>query len=160
MLDRLSPKPGSRRPRRRVGRGNAAARGNTSGRGQKGAGARSGHKNRPWFEGGQMPLARRLPKRGFHNLFREARQIVNVKDLSRFDAGAVVDAAALAGAGLVARADRPVKILAEGEIDRALTLKVVAISGAARKKVEGAGGSVELLVTEKKKPQKGEKAKA
>jgi large subunit ribosomal protein L15 len=134
-----------------VGRGHAAGRGKTAGRGQKGAGARSGFKQRPWYEGGQLPLARRLPKRGFTNIFRRERQVVNLKDLGRFDAGSVVDAAVLAAAGLVDRGDRPVKILAEGDIDRALTLKVAAISGSARKKVEAAGGSVELFVTEKKK---------
>ena len=154
MLDRLSRKSGSRVPRRRVGRGHAAGRGKTSGRGQKGAGARSGFKQRAWFEGGQLPLARRLPKRGFTNIFRKERQIVNLVDLARFDAGSVVDAAALAAAGMVDHGDRPVKILAQGDIDRALTLKVAAISGSARKKIEAAGGSVELLVTDKKKPTK------
>jgi large subunit ribosomal protein L15 len=92
-------------------------------------------------------MARRLPKVGFTNLFRVEHQVVNVKDLARFSAGSVVDAAALKGAGLVPRADRPVKVLAEGELSQAVTLKVDAISAAARQKVESAGGSVELTPT-------------
>ena len=144
MLDRLSPNSGSRRPKRRVGRGNGSGFGKTCGRGQKGAGARSGRKRRTWMEGGQMPLARRLPKFGFHNRFRQPRQAVNVKDLGRFEKGGVVDPAALVDAGLVARSDRPVKILAEGEITIALILRVEAVSAAARQKIEAAGGSVEL----------------
>ena len=86
MLGELKPAPGSRRPRRRKGRGIGSGHGRTCGRGQKGAGARSGHKKRPWFEGGQMPLARRLPKFGFRNVFRSPRQQVNLCDLARFDA--------------------------------------------------------------------------
>lgn len=147
MLDRLAPRPGSRRRRRRKGRGMASGDGRTSGRGQKGAGARSGSGTRPWYEGGQMPLARRIPKRGFKNRFRSPIQIVNLRDLGRFEAGATVDAAALAAAGLVARADRPVKVLANGEASKPLALRVDAVSAAARAKVEAAGGSVELAPT-------------
>ncbi len=145
MLDRLAPNRGARRPRTRKGRGPGSGHGRTCGRGQKGAGARSGAKRRPWFEGGQMPLARRLPKRGFHNLFRVERQVVNVRDLSGFDKGAVVDAAVLAERGLVSHASRPVKVLGEGEISHALTLKVAAVSAGARQKIESAGGKVEIL---------------
>jgi large subunit ribosomal protein L15 len=145
MLDQLGPNRGARRPRKRVGRGIGSGWGKTCGRGTKGAGARSGSKRRPWFEGGQIPLARRLPKRGFHNLFRVPRQVVNVKELARFDAGAELDAEALSKAGLVPRGDRPVKVLAEGDISVALKLRVDAISDSARKKVEAAGGSVELI---------------
>lgn len=152
MLDRLSPKAGSRRPRTRKGRGMASGSGRTCGRGQKGAGARSGNKKRPWFEGGQMPLARRLPKRGFTNIFREERQVVNVRSLEKFKKGDVIDAAALCTAGLVSRPDRPVKVLGEGDLKDALTLKVDAISGKAREKVEAAGGSVELVKTPKRVP--------
>jgi large subunit ribosomal protein L15 len=94
-----------------------------------------------------MPIARRLPKVGFTNLFRVEYQVVNVKDLARFDAGGVVDVAALSAAGLVPRADRPVKVLAEGDLSTAVTLRVDAISAAARQKVEAAGGSVELAAT-------------
>jgi len=145
MLDQLGPNRGARRPRKRVGRGIGSGWGKTCGRGTKGAGARSGSKRRPWFEGGQIPLARRLPKRGFHNLFRVPRQVVNVKELAGFDAGAEVNAEALSKAGLVPRGDRPVKVLAEGDIAVALKLRVDAISDSARKKVEAAGGSVELI---------------
>ena len=145
MLDSLRPGAGSRRPRKRVGRGIGSGSGKTCGRGQKGAGARSGWKRRAWFEGGQMPLSRRLPKRGFTNLFREPYQVVNVKDLAGFERGSSVDAAALSKAGLVAREDRLVKILGEGEIPIALKLQVNAVSAAARQKVEAAGGSIELV---------------
>lgn len=145
MLDALTPNPGSRKTRTRKGRGIGSGKGKTAGRGYKGAGARSGHKKRTWFEGGQMPLARRVPKRGFTNLFRRERQVVNLKALDVFEAGSVVDAAALLQAGLVSRADRPVKILAEGEIQKALTVQVDAISAAARAKLEAAGGAVEII---------------
>ncbi len=152
MLDRLKPRHGSRKPRTRRGRGIAAGKGRTCGRGQKGAGARSGFKRRTWFEGGQMPLARRLPKRGFTNIFREAPQVVNLRDLTRFDKGAVIDAELLAEAGLITRSRGPVKVLGEGELADALTLRVSAISAGARKKIEAAGGSVEIEPARKPKP--------
>ena len=152
MLDRLSPKHGSRRARTRKGRGMASGSGRTCGRGQKGAGARSGHKKRPWFEGGQMPLARRLPKRGFTNIFRDEKQVVNVRALEGFKKGDVVDVASLCAAGLVSRADRAVKVLGDGDLKDALVLKVDAISAVAREKVEAAGGSVELVKTPKRAP--------
>jgi large subunit ribosomal protein L15 len=144
MLDRLQGKSGSRKARRRVGRGIGSGLGKTSGRGQKGAGARAGTKRRPWYEGGQMPLVRRLPKRGFRPLDRLPYQVVNVKDLGRFAAGSELDPAALATAGLVPRADRPVKILGEGELSVALRVRVDAASAEARRKLEAAGGSVEV----------------
>ena len=100
MLDRLRPNPGSHKPPRRVGRGIGSGHGRTCGRGQKGAGARSGSKRRAWAEGGQMPLSRRLPKFGFCNIHRVHRQVVNLRDLARFEAGSVIDTAGLAGAGL------------------------------------------------------------
>lgn len=146
-LDRLRRKPGSRKRRQRVGRGIAAGRGKTCGRGQKGAGARSGHRRRPWYEGGQMPLVRRLPKRGFTNAFRVPYQVVNLRDLARFESGAEVDPQRLAQAGLVARADRPVKLLGQGEVASPLRLRVHAASASARQKLEAAGGGVELLRT-------------
>ena len=152
MLNELRPNRGSRRTRKRVGRGIGSGSGKTCGRGTKGYGARSGSKRKRGFEGGQMPLQMRLPKRGFTNIFRSPYQVVNVKDLSRFDAGAEVDAAALAAAGLISRGDRPVKILSEGECSVKVALKVTAVSAAARKKIEAAGGSVELT------PAKSEKA--
>lgn len=155
MLDRLSPRARSRRPRQRKGRGMASGQGRTCGRGQKGAGSRSGSKKRPWYEGGQMPMSRRLPKVGFKNLFRIEHAVVNVKDLARFEAGSVVDAEALAGAGLVSRSAERVKVLSMGDVTAALTLRVDAISAAARQKVEGAGGSIELVQRSPKGPVKG-----
>ncbi len=130
-----------------MGRGIASGKGKTAGRGQKGAGARSGHRKRPWYEGGQMPLVRRIPKRGFHNIFRVPRQLVKVGDLTCFEAGKSVDVRALAQAGLVPRADRPVKVLGDGELSNALSLRVDAVSATARSKIEAAGGSVEIVPT-------------
>ena len=144
MLDRLKRKHGSKSARTRVGRGVGSGRGKTSGRGQKGAGARAGTKRRAWYEGGQMPLVRRLPKFGFTPLDRREYQVVNVKDLARFSAGTAVDAGALSAAGLVARGDRPVKILGEGEITVALSVRVDAATVSARQKLEAAGGSLEV----------------
>lgn len=143
MLDRLSPNPGSRRARIRVGRGIGSGRGKTCGRGQKGAGARSGFKRRTWFEGGQMPLARRVPKGGFKNPFRREFQVVNIQSLTRFAEGATVDPKALHEAGLIARPDRPIKILAEGVLQAKLVVRADAVSAAARAKIEAAGGSFE-----------------
>ncbi len=144
MLNRLTFRPGSRKDRRRVGRGVGSGRGKTSGRGTKGAGARTGtRRGMIGYEGGNMTLARRLPKRGFHNIYRKERQVVNVGDLASFAAGAVVDAAALAEAGLVRSADVPVKILGEGELAVAVVARVAAVSASAAKKIEAAGGRVE-----------------
>ena len=159
MLDRLSRNKGSRKPRRRVGRGPGSGLGKTCGRGQKGAGSRSGSKRRTWNEGGQMPLSRRLPKFGFHNLFRKAYQVVNVKDLGRFEGGAMVGPEALAEAGLVSAAAAPIKILAEGDLSVSLTVQVDAASESAKKKIEGAGGTVELL-PQPRRPKKKEDAGA
>ena len=115
-LSTLSPAPGSRKSRKRLGRGPGSGLGKTSGRGHKGRGARSGGNTHPSFEGGQMPLQRRLPKRGFHNPFRRTFSIVNLSRLeAAFDGGAVVDAAALIAHGLV-RAGRPIKVLGQGEL--------------------------------------------
>ena len=150
MLDRLSPNPGSRRPRIRVGRGIGSGHGRTCGRGQKGAGARSGFKRRPWFEGGQMPLARRLPKGGFRNPFRRVFQIVNIQSLARFEEGSTVDPKALHEAGLIERLDRPVKILAEGDVQVKLVVRADAASAAARGKIEAAGGSFEPVSNSEK----------
>src|SRR6185295_7912278 len=101
QLDRMKPAPGSRRAPRRIGRGTGSGWGKTSGKGHKGARARAGFVDKPYFEGGQMPLARRLPKRGFHNISRVVYQAVNIRDLGGFDAGSVVDVGALAARGLV-----------------------------------------------------------
>jgi large subunit ribosomal protein L15 len=142
-LDSLKPPAGSRKKPKRIGRGEGSGHGGTATKGSKGQNARSGGKVRTSFEGGQMPLARRLPKRGFRNPFRVAVSIVNVVDLKRFSAGSVVGAAELIASGLVKRGD-PIKVLGKGEIDYPLSLKVKMISRAAKEKIEAAGGSVEV----------------
>jgi len=146
MLDRLAPHPGAKKAAKRVGRGPGSGTGKTSGRGMKGQGKRSPGRETPfWFEGGQMPMARRLPKRGFFNPHRVDYQIVNVGALSVFEAGSTVDAESLAAHGLIRRHGGGVKILAQGDAPKNLTLKVQRVSGSARKKIEEAGGSVELI---------------
>ena len=144
-LSNLKPAPGSRQQRKRLGRGPGSGLGKTSGRGHKGKGARSGGNTHPRFEGGQMPLQRRLPKRGFHNPFRTAYTVVNLAKLeAAFEAGAVVDAAALLARGLV-RAGRPVKVLGHGTLSKALTVKAAAFSESARAAIGSAGGSAEVV---------------
>jgi large subunit ribosomal protein L15 len=153
-LHNLSPVPGSRKPRKRVGRGHGSGMGKTSGRGQKGAGSRSGSKSRANFEGGQMPVHMRMRKlRGPHmkksmpfEPFRTYTQAVNLRDLeSRFDAGAEVTPETLKANGLATRKDIPVKILAKGEISKALTVHAHAFSGAARTAIEAAGGTCQTV---------------
>jgi large subunit ribosomal protein L15 len=142
----LSPAKGSRKTRKRVGRGQGAGQGKTSGRGQKGQGSRSSVGLPTGFEGGQMPLKQRLPKlRGFHNRWRHEYVVVNLGKLGRFEKDTVVDGDALTEAGLIPRASSPVKVLAAGQLSHALTLRVNRISAAARTAVEAAGGSVELV---------------
>ncbi len=141
----LSPQEGARKNRKRVGRGVGSGHGRTSCRGHKGQKARSGGTIVPGFEGGQMPLQRRLPKRGFTNIFREEAAVVNLKDLNRFESSAVVDLEALKSVGLVRKAEGAVKVLGQGTLDRPLTVKVNRISKSAREKIESAGGKVELL---------------
>jgi large subunit ribosomal protein L15 len=147
-IEDLRPAPGAVRPRKRVGRGPSSGHGKTAGRGSKGLQARSGGGVRPGFEGGQMPLYRRLPKRGFlpHG-GKSTFAVVNVGDLAaRFAAGAVVDPQTLVAARLIKKADRgAVKVLGDGDVAHALTVRVHRVSGAARQKVEAAGGRVELL---------------
>jgi len=155
-LHELGPAKGSRTRRERIGRGLGAGRGKTSGRGQKGQGARSSVGLPVGFEGGQMPLTQRLPKlRGFHNKWRKEFAIVNVGKLERFNRDSVVDPAALAEAGLIARPTSQVKILAAGQLRTPLTLRVHRISAAARTSVEAAGGSVELIAGTKPAPAEG-----
>jgi large subunit ribosomal protein L15 len=152
-LHSLKPAEGSRRPRKRVGRGHGSGHGKTSGRGHKGYGSRSGAKDRARFEGGQMPIHMRMRKlRGPHmkksmpfEPFRTHTQAVNLKDLDRFDAGTEVTPALLAAAGLAKKKDVPVKILAKGEIGKALTVNAHAFSGAAREAIEGAGGTCVIV---------------
>jgi large subunit ribosomal protein L15 len=144
-IHELSPREGSKKNRKRVGRGVGSGHGRTSCRGHKGQKARSGGTIVPGFEGGQMPLQRRLPKRGFTNIFRKEMAVVNLKDLNRFEASAVVDLEALKKAGLVRSAEGEVKVLGKGDLVRPLTVKVNGISKAAKEKIESAGGKVELL---------------
>jgi large subunit ribosomal protein L15 len=141
-LSNLHPGHGSRRPRKRIGRGQGSGTGKTAGRGHKGRGARSGGNTPPGYEGGQMPLQRRLPKRGFRPLSRRRYAVVNVGQLDRFDAGQVVDAEALVSAGL-ARAGLPIKLLADGALSKQLTVKVHKASEAAKARITAAGGSLE-----------------
>ena len=144
-LNELSPAKGSRKAPRRLGRGVGSGRGKTAGRGTKGYNSRSGGGVRPGYEGGQMPLHRRLPKRGFANIFRKNIAVINVRDLSRFDKGSVVDEAALVAAGLVKGKKDGIKLLGHGEIKHALEVQVNQISKSAREKIEAAGGQVEVL---------------
>lgn len=145
-LHELKPPRGSRRERTRIGRGIAAGQGKTAGRGQKGQGSRSSVGLPRGFEGGQLPLAQRLPKlRGFHNRWRRERSIVNLGKLAAFDPGATVDAAALAQRGIVEGAGSRVKVLGAGRLRRPLHVRVHAISASARRAVEAAGGSVEII---------------
>lgn len=142
-LHDLKPVPGSTRNRKRVGRGPGSGTGKTAGRGQKGQGARSGGKVSRGFEGGQMPLHRRIPKRGFHNPFRVDYQVVNVRDLS--DLEGEVTPEALRARGLIGSLRKPVKVLGEGDLSTPLVVRAHAFSGAARRKIEEAGGSARLL---------------
>ena len=142
-LSNLSPHPGSTKQRKRLGRGQGTGLGKTAGRGHKGYKSRSGSSIRPGFEGGQMPLHRRLPKRGFTNIFKKQFGIVNLKDLDQFDDGATVDRQALQEKGLVGKKYDMVKVLGTGEIAKKLTIKVDKVSESARKKIEVAGGKIE-----------------
>jgi large subunit ribosomal protein L15 len=140
----LTPAEGSRKAAKRVGRGAGSGHGTFSGRGCKGNKARAGFGVRPGFEGGQLPIIKRLPeKRGFTNLFKKVVSVMNVSDLNCFDAGTVVTPAELVAQGLIKSAGVPVKILAGGEIDRALNVKVSSYSAAAKAKIEAAGGTAE-----------------
>ena len=142
-LGNLSPKKGSNRERKRVARGQGSGRGKTATRGHKGSKSRSGYGVRPGFEGGQMPLQRRLPKRGFNNIFRKEYAIVQVQALETLEAGSRVDREALIQAGLVDKRATLVKVLANGELSKSLTVAVDKVSEGARKKIEAAGGTVE-----------------
>ena len=145
MLDRLSPRPGAKHKRHRAGRGPGSGLGKTAGTGVKGQGTRSGSKIKPWFEGGQMPLTQRVPKRGFKNLFRKDVEIVNVGELMRLGDGATVDSESLVASRLVRGSGSAIKLLGEGESPKNLTVKLNRVSSGARAKVEAAGGSVELI---------------
>jgi large subunit ribosomal protein L15 len=142
-LNNLSPHPGSRKARKRVGRGPGSGTGKTAARGHKGFKARSGSSISPSFEGGQMPLHRRLPKRGFNNVFKKEYAIVNVQDLECFAAGTKVDREALVQAGLINKKKSLIKLLGDGEIKNALNLAVDKVSASAKQKIEAAGGTIE-----------------
>jgi large subunit ribosomal protein L15 len=145
-LSRLKPPTGATKKRKRKGRGPGSGTGKTCGKGQKGQKSRSGGGVPPGFEGGQMPIHRRLPKRGFNNIFRVEYSIVNVGQLERFEEGAVVDQQALVDAGITRNLRSPVKLLGNGELSKKLTLKVHKTSASAKSKIEVAGGSVEVIV--------------
>lgn len=144
-LSELSPAPGSVKKSFRVGRGNGSGAGKTAGKGHKGQKARSGGGVRPGFEGGQMPLQRRIPKRGFVNIFATRYEAINVDQLDRFEDGAVVDEAAIKAAGLVKNTRDGIKILGRGELTKKLTVKVAAFSEGAKSKIEAAGGKAEVV---------------
>jgi large subunit ribosomal protein L15 len=145
-LNRLKPPKGARRAPKRVGRGPGTGHGKTAGRGHKGAQSRSGFRNKRGFEGGQMPLHRRVPKRGFRNPFRVAYAVVNLDTLAEvFDGGSSVTPEVLRERGLVRDATAPVKVLGRGEVTKKLTVRAHKFSGSAAKKITDAGGSVEVI---------------
>ncbi|MDF3004629.1 MAG: rplO [Oscillospiraceae bacterium] len=143
-LHELSPAPGSTKEAFRKGRGAGSGNGKTAGKGHKGQKARSGGGVRPGFEGGQMPLQRRIPKRGFNNIFAKEYVSINVDVLNRFEDGAVVDAEAISKAGIVKNTRDGIKILGRGELTRKLTVVATAFSATAKEKIEAAGGKAEV----------------
>ena len=144
-LNELSPSKGSRKSPKRLGRGVGSGKGKTAGRGTKGQNSRSGGGVRPGFEGGQMPIHRRLPKRGFTNIFRKNFAVINIRDLSKFESGSTVDEIALVREGLVKGKRDGVKLLGQGEINIPLKVRINKISKGAREKITAAGGEVEVL---------------
>ena len=144
-LHELTPAPGSNTPVYRKGRGPASGNGKTAGKGHKGQNARSGGGVRPGFEGGQIPLYRKLPKRGFTNRFAKSYVTVNVEDLNRFENGAVVDAEALLACRLIRKIEDGVKVLGNGSLTKNLTVKATVFSAVAKEKIEAAGGKTEVV---------------
>lgn len=144
-IHELSPAEGSKKDVKRVGRGHGSGWGKTSGKGHKGQNARSGGGVRPGFEGGQMPMTRRIPKRGFNNIFATKYSVVNVSDLDQFVDGTVVDADLLKASGLIKKTNDGVKILGNGELTKNLTVKAAAFSASAKEKIEKAGGKAEVM---------------
>ena len=144
-LHELSPAPGSNREVKRIGRGHGSGNGKTAGKGHKGQKARAGRGMRAGFEGGQMPLMRRLPKRGFNNIFATRYAEVNVGALNAFEAGSVVDTEALKKAGVIKKAYDGVKVLGNGKVEKAITVQAVAFSKSAKEKIEAAGGKAEVI---------------
>lgn len=144
-LHELKPAAGARKTRRRVGRGPGSGLGKTSGRGHKGQKSRSGYSSKRGFEGGQMPLHRRLPKRGFVNIFRKTHRTVNVERLNDFEAGSVVTPESMMQAGLLSKGSEDVKVLGNGEINISLTVRAHKFTKTAAAKIQAAGGTVELI---------------
>ena len=144
-LHELSPAPGSVTPAWRKGRGTGSGNGKTAGKGHKGQNARSGGGVRPGFEGGQLPLYRKLPKRGFYNRFAKEYSVVNVEALNRFEDGSVVDLAVLADAGVVSQPKGALKVLGNGERGKKITVKAAVFSASAKEKIEAAGGKTEVV---------------
>lgn len=144
-LYELSPAPGSKTEGKRKGRGAGTGNGKTAGRGHKGQNARSGGGVRPGFEGGQMPLYRRLPKRGFNNVFAKSYAEVNVSQLNKFEDGAVVDAAALKEAGIISKTMDGIAVLGRGELTKSITVKAARVTKGAAEKITAAGGKVEVI---------------
>lgn len=144
-LNQLTATPGATKERKRIGRGYGAGTGKTAGKGHKGQKARAGHGMRPGFEGGQMPMQRRIPKRGFNNIFAKEIVSINVGTLNKFEDGASVDSAALMEAGILKKECDGVKILSNGTLTKKLTVKANAFSAAAKEKIEAAGGKAEVI---------------
>ena len=144
-LNQLTATPGATKERKRIGRGYGAGTGKTAGKGHKGQKARAGHGQKPGFEGGQMPMQRRLPKRGFNNIFATEIISINVGSLNKFEDGASVDAAALIEAGILKKDCDGIKILSNGTLTKKLTVKANAFSAAAKEKIEAAGGKAEVI---------------
>lgn len=144
-LGELAPPPGAKKNNKRLGRGSGSGQGMTAGKGTKGQKSRSGGGTPPWFEGGQMPLQRRVPKRGFTNIFKKQFSVVNIGDLDKFTAGSQIELTDLIAAGLLRKAHHPVKLLADGEILKPVTIRVHKASASAVQKIEAAGGKVETI---------------
>ncbi len=144
-MHELAPAIGSTKEAKRIGRGHGSGNGKTAGKGHKGQKARAGHGMRAGFEGGQMPLQRRVPKRGFNNIFATEWTAINVSALEVFEDGSVVDAAALVAAGIIKKAGTPVKVLGNGNVTKKLTVKLNAYSASAAEKINAAGGKAEVI---------------
>jgi large subunit ribosomal protein L15 len=144
-LHELAPAPGSKKERTRVGRGLGSGLGKTAGKGHKGQNARAGGGVRPGFEGGQMPIYRRLPKRGFYNKFGKEYTEVNVRELNRFEDGTVVDPVLLVEAGVIKNVRDGIRILGSGELEKSLTVKANGFTKSAMEKIQAAGGKVEVI---------------
>ena len=144
-MHELAPAFGSTKEAKRIGRGHGSGNGKTAGKGHKGQKARAGHGMRPGFEGGQMPLQRRVPKRGFNNIFAEEGLAINLSSLEVFEDGATVDAAALADKGIIKKANLPVKVLGNGKLTKKLTVKLNAFSASAAEKINSVGGKAEVI---------------